>query len=34
MDEANEIIPANDSEDFDLVRDDLFMNNLNSTLAV
>lgn len=34
MDEANEIIPANDSEDFDLVRDDLFLNNLNSTLAV
>lgn len=34
MDEANEIIHANDSEDFDLVRDDLFMNNLNSTLAV
>lgn len=24
----------NDSEEFDLVRDDLFMNNLNSTLAV
>ncbi len=34
MDEALENVPANDSEDFDLVRDDLFMNNLNSTLAV
>lgn len=30
-----EVIPVeNDSEDFDLVRDDLFMNNLNSTLSV
>lgn len=33
MDEAIEQT-TNDSEEFDLVRDDLFMNNLNSTLAV
>ena len=33
MDEAIEQTTA-DSEEFDLVRDDLFMNNLNSTLAV
>ena len=25
---------TNDNEEFELVRDDLFMNNLNSTLAV
>lgn len=29
-----ELQTTDDSEDFDLVRDDLFMNNLNSTLVV